>query len=88
MPPIGHARSRFNVKFYVVAMMFLLFDVEIVFLWPWALVFYDVAVNGEPLATAAGEADKAFLFGGIAVFFLILVVGYIYDWGKGVFRWN
>lgn len=87
MPPIGDARRRFNVRFYVVAMMFLLFDVEIVLLWPWALLFYDVSVRGSTAAEAAAGFDKATLFGAIAVFFVILVVGYVYDWGKGVFRW-
>lgn len=88
MAAIGDARRRFNVQFYVVAMMFLLFDVEIVFLWPWAVVFYDVAVKGVPLETAGGGLSAGYLLGAMAVFFLILVVGYVYDWGKGVFRWS
>jgi NADH-quinone oxidoreductase subunit A len=87
MPTIGDARRRFNARFYVVAMMFLLFDVEIVLLWPWMLVFHDVAVRGNSAAEAAAGLDKASLFGAIAVFFAILVIGYVYDWGKGVFRW-
>ena len=87
MPPIGDARRRFNVRFYVVAMMFLLFDVEIVLLWPWAILFYDVAMRGGDAAQLAHGMDKVNVFGAIAVFFLILVVGYVYDWGKGVFRW-
>lgn len=90
MPTIGDARHRFNVKFYVVAMMFLLFDVEIVLLWPWVLLLYDVAVPGSAHAVASPAAsglDHATLFGAVAVFFLLLVVGYVYDWGKGVFRW-
>lgn len=87
MATIGNARGRFNVRFYVVAMMFLLFDVEIVLLWPWVLVFHDVAVKGGSTAEAAAGMSKAGVFGAIAVFFLILVVGYVYDWGKGVFRW-
>jgi len=87
MPPIGDARRRFNARFYVVAMMFLLFDVEIVLLWPWIMVFHDVAVGGNTLAEAATDLDKSMLFGAIAVFFLILTLGYVYDWGKGVFRW-
>jgi NADH-quinone oxidoreductase subunit A len=87
MPTIGDARRRFNVRFYVVAMMFLLFDVEIVLLWPWVLLLHDVAVRGGSAAEAAAGMEKASLFGAISVFFLILVVGYVYDWGKGVFRW-
>ena len=90
MPTIGDARHRFNVRFYVVAMMFLLFDVEIVLLWPWVLLLYDVAVGGTTHAAAAQAAsglDKATLFGSVAVFFAILAIGYVYDLGKGVFRW-
>ncbi len=86
MATIGDARQRFNVRFYVVAMMFLLFDVEVVLLWPWILLFYDAAVHGNKTALAASGLDKAALFGAIAIFFAILVVGYVYDWGKGVFR--
>jgi len=82
MPTIGDARRRFNVRFYVVAMMFLLFDVEIVLLWPWAILFYDVCVRGNTAAQAAIGMDKASLFGAIAIFFVILVVGYVYDWGR------
>ena len=87
MAPIGDARARFNVRFYVIAMMFLLFDVEIVFLWPWAVVFHDVAVKDVKLATAAGTVSPGYLLGAMAMFFLILVLGFIYDWGKGAFRW-
>jgi NADH-quinone oxidoreductase subunit A len=87
MPTIGSARQRFNVQFYVVAMMFLLFDVEIVFLWPWALVFYDVAVKGQAMP-AVTPMDAGFLLGAMGIFFVILIVGFAYDWGKGVFRWT
>ncbi len=61
---------------------FLLFDVEIVLLWPWAILFYDVCVRGNTAAQAAIGMDKASLFGAIAIFFVILVVGYVYDWGR------
>ena len=90
MPTIGDARRRFHVRFYVVAMTFLLFDVEIVLLWPWALLLHDAAVGPAEQTTAVQAAvgmDKATLFASAAVFFAILVVGYVYDWGKGVFRW-
>ncbi len=86
MESIGDARRRFNVRFYIVAMMFLLFDVEIVLLWPWALAWYDVAVRGQP-ADAIGMSS-AMAAGALAVFFVVLVVGYLYDLGKGVFRWT
>jgi len=88
MAPIGDARRRFNVQFYAVALMFLLFDVEIVFLWPWAVVFYDAAVHGHPVVTPAGSFDKTFLGVAMAIFFGLLAIGYVYDWAKGIFRWT
>jgi len=81
MEVVGDARRRFNVRFYTVAMLFLLFDVELIFLYPWALLF-----NHAKAAGAAAEVS--FLFWEMAVFFLILLVGFAYDWGKGVFRYD
>jgi len=86
VPLVGDARRRFNIRFYIVAMLFLLFDVEVVFLWPWAVVFYDAAVNGTPIGELG--AGRGFLLGSIAVFGLMLVVGYLYEWRKGAFRWD
>lgn len=85
MAPIGDARRRFNVGFYIVAMLFLLFDVEVVFMWPWAPLFHDSAVRGQ---TLAGGFDKTFLLVEMAVFLVILLIGYAYAWRKGVFRWS
>ena len=85
MMPIGDARRRFNVKFYIVAMLFLLFDVEVVFLWPWAPLFHQAAV--EPAAPGVA-ADKGFLLVEMAMFVAILLVGYVYAWRKGVFKWG
>jgi NADH-quinone oxidoreductase subunit A len=73
MPPVGNARERQSVKFYLVAMIFLLFDIEIAFLYPWALALRDLGWFG---------------FAQIVTFFLILSVGYIYVWRKGVFDWG
>ena len=91
MPVIGDARRRFNVKFYIVAMLFLLFDVEIVFLWPWAPLFYQAATNpNDPTVAALVEQGfgKGFLLAEVGLFLAILLVGYIYAWRKGVFRWS
>ncbi len=91
VPVIGDARRRFNVKFYIVAMLFLLFDVEVVFLWPWAPLFYKAAVKpGEPIvaAMAAQGFGKGFLLVEAMLFLAILLVGYVYAWRKGVFRWS
>lgn len=79
MEPIGDARQRFNVRFYMVAMLFLLFDVELIFMYPWAKVFTQARVDG---------ADLSFLFYEMVIFFVILLVGYAYAWGKGVFRYD
>ena len=73
MPPGGAARERQSVKFYLIAMIFLLFDIEIAFLGPWAMSMRTLAWTG---------------FVQIVVFFLILVVGYIYVWRKGVLDWG
>src|ERR687897_2857571 len=73
MPPVGDARERQSVKFYLVAMIFLLFDIEIAFLYPWAVALRDLGWFG---------------FVQILTFFLILTVGYIYVWRKGVLDWG
>lgn len=89
----GDARKRFNVRFYLVAVLFLVFDVEIVFLYPWAILFPQMK---QPDAAHAAQAAKlveagftpGFLLAGIGIFFLLLTVGFIYEWRKGVFRWD
>lgn len=81
MEPIGDARRRFNVRFYMVAMLFLLFDVELIFMYPWARVFTEAKSSGD-------TASLTFLFYEMVIFFLILLVGYAYAWGKGVFRYD
>jgi NADH-quinone oxidoreductase subunit A len=88
MVPIGDARRRFNVRFYIVAMLFLLFDVEVVFLWPWAPMFHDAAVRNQPIVTPEGAFGSTFFLVEMAVFLGILLVGYVYAWRKGVFRWT
>ncbi len=90
MPPISDARRRFNVRFYIVAMLFLLFDVEVVILWPWALAYYEAAAEGVPNIAGMGAdlAGKGLVLGGATLFLLLLLVGYAYEWKKGMFRWN
>ncbi len=90
MPVIGDARLRFNVRFYIVALLFLLFDVEVVFLWPWAPVFHQAATQGAE-AGAAGQAtwgNAGFLLGAMGVFAAFLVVGFAYEWRRGMFEWD
>ena len=73
MPPVGDARERMSVKFYLVAMIFLLFDIEVAFLYPWAIAFRDLGVVG---------------YWQIVTFFALLLTGYIYVWRKGALDWG
>ncbi|MBG81583.1 MAG: NADH-quinone oxidoreductase subunit A [Phycisphaerae bacterium] len=79
MTPIGTARKRFNIRFYILAMTFLVFDVEIIFLYPWAVDFTQL----DPLSS-----DSTLFFGRILFFILTSIVAYVYAWKKGVFRWD
>lgn len=89
MPIIVDTERRFNIRFYIVAMLFLLFDVEIIFLWPWAQAYYHAATtNGTVALESGGVAGKGFLLVGMGVFFALLVFGLIYEWKKGAFEWD
>jgi NADH-quinone oxidoreductase subunit A len=89
MPPIVDTQRRFQIRFYVVAVLFLLFDVEVVFLWPWAQVFYSAANDGTTIPLdGGGSAGKGFLLVGMAIFLALLVFGLVYEWMKGAFRWD
>jgi NADH-quinone oxidoreductase subunit A len=73
MPPVGDARERHPVKFYLVAMIFLLFDIEVAFLYPWSMALRDLRWVG---------------FIQVVVFFGLLLAGYVYVWRKGVLDWG
>ena len=89
MPPIVDTQRRFNVRFYIVAVLFLLFDVEVVFLWPWAQVFHDASVNNATIALeGGGVVGKGFLLAGMGIFFGLLLFGLLYEWKKGAFQWD
>jgi len=78
MVPIGDTHRRFNVRFYIVAMIFLVIDVDIIFMYPWATIFsshVNSPIGGMLLV-------EMFIFVGL------LVLAYVYAWGKGVFRWD
>ena len=75
--PTGDAGGRFSVKFYLVAMLFILFDVEAIFLYPWAVVFRDLSKN-----------FGMFGFWEMVVYIGIVLVGFFYIWKKGVLDWN
>lgn len=82
--PTGDARARFRVRYFLVALLFLLFDVEIIFLWPYAPLLFKAG---------AGQADtigvsREFLLVEMVIFLAILMIGYVYAWRKGAFRWD
>lgn len=72
-PPKGDARSRFSVRFYLTAMLFLIFDLEVVFLYPWAIYFRQLGIFGLVQ---------------MGIFLVILTIGYIYVWKKGALEWD
>jgi len=78
MPLYDTAHKRISVKFFVVALVFIVFDVEATFLYPWAVYFREACEQGLGL----------FLLGEIGVFFLLLGLGYVYLWRKGAFEWE
>jgi len=76
--PVGSARERFSVKFYLIAILFIVFDIEIVFLYPWALYYKEAIANGSGL----------YLFLVMGIFFAVLTLGLIFEWRKGALDWN
>ena len=81
MDPVGDARQPFDVKFYLVAILFLVFDVELLFLYPWAVSAY-VGESGIP------EGLRGTVFGVMLFFMATLGIAYVYAWRKGVFKWR
>jgi NADH-quinone oxidoreductase subunit A len=79
MAPVGTARKRFNVRFYIIAMTFLVFDVEVIFLYPWAVTYANI----DP----ASPYEPVFL-GRVLFFMLTTVIAYVYGYRKGVFRFD
>lgn len=82
--PVGSARDKFSIKFYTVAVIFLLFDIEVLFMIPFAVAFKSLIADEK----ISGIAFGTIAFIEIAVFITTLVVGYIYVWKKGVFDWG
>jgi NADH-quinone oxidoreductase subunit A len=89
IPPLGDARERFSVKFYMVAMLFIIFDIETVFMIPWG-VFYKQLSCAVPLAGGVCPPGQIsfFGFGEMLVFVAILLVGFVYVWKKGALQWD
>jgi len=73
MRPQSDARERFHIRYYVIAMLFLLFDLEIAFIYPWAVLYRKLGLGG---------------FGEMLVFLLILLIGYLYAWKRGALKWE
>jgi NADH:ubiquinone oxidoreductase subunit 3 (subunit A) len=86
MDPIGDTHQRFDVKFYLIAILFLVFDVELLFLYPWAVIAYSDTPGG--LSPEVRQVMRPFIFVEMLVFIATLVVAYIYAWRKGVFQWR
>jgi NADH-quinone oxidoreductase subunit A len=80
MPPLGSAHERFSVKFYLVAVLFIVFDIETVFLIPWGAIFFGSDQTGGP--------SMGFLLVEMLVFLAILGVGYLYVWKRGALEWD
>ena len=89
IPPLGDARERFSVKFYMVAMLFIIFDIETVFMIPWG-VYYRQLSCAVPLVNGVCPPGQISFFGlgEMLVFMAILVVGFIYIWKKGALQWD
>ena len=78
MLPIGDGNTRLSVKFYLVAMLFILFDIEVVFMYPWAVVYRDLLAHGH----------AALALGSMLSFLGVLFIGYLYALKKGAFNWK
>ena len=74
--PVGETRIRFSIRFFLIALLFIIFDIEIIFLYPWAVVFRDFLSYGP------------FIFFEMVVFLAILVFGFVYVWRNGALEWE
>ena len=81
MDPVEDARQHFDVKFYLIAILFLIFDVELLFLYPWAVSAY-AKTGGIPLEL------RGIVFGSMVAFLVLMAIAYIYEWRRGGFRWR
>jgi NADH-quinone oxidoreductase subunit A len=99
MDPVHDTRRRFDIRFHLLAIAFLVFDVELLFLYPWAVAVRDrtegatgavqaVETGSVPTAAAPSRPVVRPVFIGGFVFLVLLTLGFVYDWRKGVFRWR
>ena len=87
MDPIHDARRRFDVRFHLVAIAFLVFDVELLFLYPWAVASRNPLGINDAVSQHL-VSGRGLVFGEVLVFIALLGVGFVYAWRKGVFRWR
>ena len=89
VPALGDARERFSVRFYLVAILFIIFDIETVFMIPWATYYRQLSCTVPLVNGACTPAHLSFFgLGEMLVFIAILLVGYVYVWKKGAFQWD
>jgi len=91
MDPIHDAHKKFDVRFHLVAIAFLIFDVELLFLYPWAVASRNAAGLDSAIATAqaaGANLSRGIIFAEAMVFIALLAVGLVYAWRKGVFQWR
>src|SRR5450756_431326 len=88
IPPLGDARERFSVKFYMVAMLFIVFDIETVFMIPWGVYYKQLSCSVPVIAGACPVQQISFFgLGEMLVFMAILFAGFAYVWKKGALQW-
>ena len=88
MDPIHSAHRKFDVRFHLVAIAFLVFDVELLFLYPWAVSSRDQSGQGLASLFGSGGLSRGLVFAEVLVFIGLLFLGWVYAWKKGVFRWR
>jgi len=89
IPPLGDARERFSVKFYMVAMLFIIFDIETVFMIPWGVYYRQLSCAVPMVNNACPPGNVSFFgLGEMLVFMAILVLGFVYVWKKGALQWD
>ncbi len=88
MDPIHSAHRKFDVRFHLVAIAFLVFDVELLFLYPWAVASRDPDGVGLASLLGTGGFTRGLVFAEVLVFIGLLFLGWVYAWKKGVFRWR
>ena len=87
MDPFHDTRRRFDIRFHLVAITFLVFDVELLFLYPWAVA--SRTASGIDAAVSSGlVSNRLLVFFSVLFFIAMVVIGFAYDWRKGVFRWR